>query len=321
MPFAASSGVRSTDGGPIVGVSLRNFHPFGLYGVCRLTFRPDAQSFSATPTGLHDSNMRASAHDDLPPASAPSSVPSQGGRRRESIGGQLRRLDSSTVAAASGSHFHSRINNGQALPSSRISTSPRPIPSSMGAGAGVGFEPSSFSTSFGAAGEALTSKSLASLGSSLAANGKGSAANGLSSSTVASGLPATSTPTTTAAGAPKSIGHTHFGQECYGPQPGDPTALNPPPGAMLSAKDINSGQGKSNGNGTADDFKDPAARGGGVSGRRASISSTMTDDSEVTGKALSQSYSGGAHSMLHKCESCSKVYRHPSCLIKHRWVS
>lgn len=25
------------------------------------------------------------------------------------------------------------------------------------------------------------------------------------------------------------------------------------------------------------------------------------------------------HQMLHKCESCSKVYRHPSCLIKHRW--
>lgn len=26
-----------------------------------------------------------------------------------------------------------------------------------------------------------------------------------------------------------------------------------------------------------------------------------------------------AHQTLHKCESCSKVYRHPSCLIKHRW--
>ncbi|WFD08140.1 hypothetical protein MVES1_003510 [Malassezia vespertilionis] len=30
---------------------------------------------------------------------------------------------------------------------------------------------------------------------------------------------------------------------------------------------------------------------------------------------------GANHSnqQLHKCESCSKVYRHPSCLVKHRW--
>lgn len=204
------------------------------------------------------------------------------------------------------------------MPSSRISVSPRAIPSSIGAGAG-GLEASSLSTSFGTAGEALTSKSLASLGGSLAGR---SVSNGMASSTTTTtGTGASTTTAAAATGAPKSIGHTHFGQECYGPQPGDPTALNPPPSAMLSTKDMNSGNGKNSGNSSSntDDGKDPSS--GGISARRASISSTVTDDGEVTGKALSQSYSGGAHSMLHKCESCSKVYRHPSCLIKHRWVS
>lgn len=37
------------------------------------------------------------------------------------------------------------------------------------------------------------------------------------------------------------------------------------------------------------------------------------DDSELSG-------SHGSNQLLHKCESCSKVYRHPSCLVKHRWV-
>ena len=41
-----------------------------------------------------------------------------------------------------------------------------------------------------------------------------------------------------------------------------------------------------------------------------SPSSSVNDDSET--KDMS-------HQTIHKCESCSKVYRHPSCLIKHRW--
>ncbi|WFD35773.1 hypothetical protein MCUN1_002635 [Malassezia cuniculi] len=28
---------------------------------------------------------------------------------------------------------------------------------------------------------------------------------------------------------------------------------------------------------------------------------------------------GQSNQLLHKCESCAKVYRHPSCLVKHRW--
>ena len=37
------------------------------------------------------------------------------------------------------------------------------------------------------------------------------------------------------------------------------------------------------------------------------------DDTELSGSYPS-------NQLLHKCESCSKVYRHPSCLVKHRWV-
>ncbi|KAK7062898.1 hypothetical protein VNI00_000395 [Paramarasmius palmivorus] len=36
-------------------------------------------------------------------------------------------------------------------------------------------------------------------------------------------------------------------------------------------------------------------------------------------KPISISKNGKKRGMDHKCESCSKVYRHPSCLIKHRW--
>jgi hypothetical protein len=51
-------------------------------------------------------------------------------------------------------------------------------------------------------------------------------------------------------------------------------------------------------------------RGGNTAGRRNSFSSVATDDD----KSLSSN-----SQMLHKCEACSKVYRHPSCLVKHRW--
>ncbi|ESK88643.1 transcription factor c2h2 [Moniliophthora roreri MCA 2997] len=36
-------------------------------------------------------------------------------------------------------------------------------------------------------------------------------------------------------------------------------------------------------------------------------------------KPIAISKNGKKRGMDHKCESCSKVYRHPSCLIKHRW--
>lgn len=41
-------------------------------------------------------------------------------------------------------------------------------------------------------------------------------------------------------------------------------------------------------------------------------------DAEGDYKDVHGSYQ--SNQLLHKCESCSKVYRHPSCLVKHRWV-
>ncbi|KAG5653818.1 hypothetical protein H0H81_010286 [Sphagnurus paluster] len=46
------------------------------------------------------------------------------------------------------------------------------------------------------------------------------------------------------------------------------------------------------------------------------------DDSksnEVIPISISTSKNGRKRGVDHKCESCSKIYRHPSCLIKHRW--
>lgn len=46
----------------------------------------------------------------------------------------------------------------------------------------------------------------------------------------------------------------------------------------------------------------------------ASPASSTTEDSEVKDHTH-----GKEGPTTHKCESCSKVYRHPSCLVKHRW--
>ncbi|KAH9919496.1 uncharacterized protein BXZ73DRAFT_92088 [Epithele typhae] len=40
---------------------------------------------------------------------------------------------------------------------------------------------------------------------------------------------------------------------------------------------------------------------------------------EIQAAGISVSKSGKKRGTIFKCESCSKVYRHPSCLIKHRW--
>ncbi|GLB41249.1 putative C2H2 finger domain protein [Lyophyllum shimeji] len=41
--------------------------------------------------------------------------------------------------------------------------------------------------------------------------------------------------------------------------------------------------------------------------------------SESTPVSIGPGKSGRKRGVDHRCESCSKVYRHPSCLIKHRW--
>ncbi|KAI1798259.1 hypothetical protein LXA43DRAFT_19986 [Ganoderma leucocontextum] len=40
---------------------------------------------------------------------------------------------------------------------------------------------------------------------------------------------------------------------------------------------------------------------------------------EINGAGISVTKTGKKRGTIFKCESCSKVYRHPSCLIKHRW--
>lgn len=93
----------------------------------------------------------------------------------------------------------------------------------------------------------------------------------------------------------RSQGHSHLGVECFGPTSLDSSMPMPSPG-MITAN--------TNSSGTLDN--------GAKRDRRASVSSTGTvgdDDDTKSGK----------HEQLHRCESCAKVYRHPSCLIKHRW--
>ncbi|CEH16011.1 zinc finger protein [Ceraceosorus bombacis] len=54
------------------------------------------------------------------------------------------------------------------------------------------------------------------------------------------------------------------------------------------------------------------------SARGQSAAPSTSSDDGVGADGLSKSLSS-ANAMLHKCEACNKVYRHPSCLIKHRW--
>ncbi|UZJ55360.1 hypothetical protein CBS101457_004680 [Exobasidium rhododendri] len=208
--------------------------------------------------------------------SLPSSVP-KSGRRRESIGGQIRRLasESPTIVAAGGGtgSISFQRSNGQTIPPLISSRSPRLGPSGHNNDAGLGM--GSVPSSFGAAAEAMSLSAKSSFGSH-------------SFTTSTGGL----------VGKPseRSTGHTHFGQECFGPQPGDPTTTTAAPllHSMLTKENVQ----KNNRSGAGGD------------GRRNSFSSVATDDDKSL-NSLNQ--------MLHKCEACSKVYRHPSCLVKHRW--
>ncbi|GAC94236.1 potential zinc finger protein [Pseudozyma hubeiensis SY62] len=93
----------------------------------------------------------------------------------------------------------------------------------------------------------------------------------------------------------RSQGHSHLGVECFGPSSLDSSMPMPSPGMITS----HSSAGGALDNGNKRD-------------RRTSVSSTGTVGDDDDDKA-------GKHEQLHRCESCAKVYRHPSCLIKHRW--
>ncbi|KAI9063682.1 hypothetical protein FKP32DRAFT_1676370 [Trametes sanguinea] len=49
------------------------------------------------------------------------------------------------------------------------------------------------------------------------------------------------------------------------------------------------------------------------------VSSERSAKTELNGAGISITKTGKKRGTIFKCESCSKVYRHPSCLIKHRW--
>ncbi|KAI0659144.1 hypothetical protein C8Q70DRAFT_989431 [Cubamyces menziesii] len=48
-------------------------------------------------------------------------------------------------------------------------------------------------------------------------------------------------------------------------------------------------------------------------------STALPAKTEINGAGISVTKTGKKRGTIFKCESCSKVYRHPSCLIKHRW--
>lgn len=110
----------------------------------------------------------------------------------------------------------------------------------------------------------------------------------------------------------RPTGHTHFGQECYGPEPGE-TVPNPPANlAKHAAGAVPSSE--PNGSGTAALLAAAAAN-----NRRGSTTGDDGADEETSGQGPTARTSGGKELPIHRCESCSKVYRHPSCLVKHRW--
>jgi len=223
--------------------------------------------------------------------------PSQVGPMRRKVSEPLSSRNLSTSSSS-----NNTINNGNGP----TSTTARPIP---GAGSGGnrtrspstsfggrngtassrsfgsfasrgGDDSGDLSTSFGAAAEALSLSSSNPTGASAPTTGGRSYPSSTSNPLLSSSLRDSSNGKTN--GNSKSMGHSHFGQECYGPGSGDLT--NPPVSSMLSS-----------------------------SAAQASPATTTKESKE-------DSKSHGS-SGIHKCESCSKVYRHPSCLVKHRWVS
>lgn len=212
--------------------------------------------------------------------SEPSSIPSARNRpRRESIGQSRRKAtDSATAAASGGGYSYAFPNRGQPIPSSRsasrgFSTSPRPDGIANGNGT------PSFSTSLGSAAEALS----------------------LPASVLNSG-----------AKTGRSTGHTHFGQECFGPEPGE-SIPNPP--SNLTKNPIGSTPASAPHGSDGPSVLRPLASG---SERRGSLSESVNgdDDSNLSTNGRT---ANGKELPVHKCESCNKIYRHPSCLIKHRW--
>ncbi|PWN25970.1 hypothetical protein BDZ90DRAFT_222550, partial [Jaminaea rosea] len=212
---------------------------------------------------------------------------SVGRPRRESIGQMRRKASDSATAAASAGGI------GLAFANNNNGSRGQPIPVGRSAIRGFSTSPRSgptsdapFSTSLGSAAEAIS----------------------LPASVLNSG-----------AKSGRSTGHTHFGQECFGPEPDEPAIPNPPAHLTKNGSLPSSAPDGSSGslpNSSALLAAAAAARRGSI----AESSNAGDDDaSSVSGGNGGGSGRNGKELPIHRCESCNKVYRHPSCLVKHRW--
>lgn len=106
----------------------------------------------------------------------------------------------------------------------------------------------------------------------------------------------------------RPTGHTHFGEECYGSEPGV-TILNQPAHLAGSSGRANGSLAVPASNRNRQRDTEAAT----LTERRSSVAESVGGDDE-TGATK-----GGKELPIHRCERCNKMYRHPSCLVKHRW--
>jgi len=167
------------------------------------------------------------------------------------------------------------------------------------ASATIGAKPSDstmLSTSFGAAGSALSLSSSVPASSLAAKNQRGQS---VAPMTVAKGRGAVAG---TGGGMPSSnqennSTHSHLGVLCNlasSPTDSADTILS----QSLGSRSMNGGFGN------------------GIKRTSSILTAEDDDDGLLDGSAAGLK---GHKGEIHKCETCSKVYRHPSCLVKHRW--
>lgn len=112
----------------------------------------------------------------------------------------------------------------------------------------------------------------------------------------------------------RSTGHYHFGQECFGPEPDEPAIPNPPANLTKAGPlSVSATDGSSSSS---------ALLAAAAAARRGSVAESSNAGDDDDAPSVSGGNGGGRNGKelpIHRCESCNKVYRHPSCLVKHRW--
>ncbi|KAI0635123.1 hypothetical protein C8Q77DRAFT_1106081 [Trametes polyzona] len=90
----------------------------------------------------------------------------------------------------------------------------------------------------------------------------------------------------------------------------------PPPSAPQTTTSFTSASGQMSSGSTPKVPKQEATDENTVPDEASTVAPSKT---EINGAGISVTKTGKKRGTIFKCESCSKVYRHPSCLIKHRW--